>query len=71
MNKTTLVRKNGKDVSVGYGKYCFLIGEQGLVKDDCQEAGAKFNGKLEEFNEAFDEASYAFLTYNFDKIEEN
>ena len=68
---TTLVKCKGQDVSVGYGKYCFLIGEQGLVKDDCQVAGAKYNGQLSELEEAFAEASYAYLTYAFDKVEEN
>jgi hypothetical protein len=67
---TTLVKRKGKDVSVGYGKYCFLITKDGLVKDDCQVAGAKYRGKLDELEEAFTEASYAYLTYTFDKVEE-
>ena len=70
-DRTTLVKRNGKDVSVGYGKYCFLITKDGLVKDNCQLAGAQYNGKLDELEEAFAKASYAFLTYNFDKVEEN
>jgi len=65
----TLVTNKGKEVSIGVGKYCFTIEDGRLVIDKSAEAGAKFVGKIIQFQEAYSVACWAFSHSMYDNIE--
>lgn len=69
--KVTLVRSKGKDVSVGYGKFCFSIIDGKLEHAECQRAGAEYMNTIHEYNSAFEICTEAFVIYDFGNIEEN
>lgn len=69
--KVTLVRLHGKDVSVGYGGYCFPIIDGRLEHANYQRAGSEYMETIDKYDFAFELCTDCFIEYNFGKIEEN
>jgi hypothetical protein len=68
---TTLVKLNGKPISVGVGKYCFELVNGKVEHNMPSRVGSSFNGCLDKYNEAFELAELAVQLQTFDKVEEH
>jgi hypothetical protein len=71
MMNVTLVRLHGKDVSVGYGGFCFPIYDSQVRHDVDQKLESEYMGEIEQYDFAFELCTDCFVEYDFGKIEEN
>lgn len=69
--KVSLVKRSGVPISVGAGPYCFPLENGRVVHSEQQRSGAKYVGKEDAYNQAYELSCLAWEIQVFDNIEEN